>query len=367
MKIVFASGFKADSNYAYAINSVKSAIGYLEAGHDIHLITREPSNKRIDINALMNLYDSKLPEWHFTPRLYRRHLLFGLRACLDAARLKTDVIIARDYATAIFSSTLGMPTIMETHAHVGTQDKWFLRSIASSKRPAFRLIVTISDTLKQYYSEIGAPNNKIVVFPTGVNLNAFYRPNVLPPSPLANKTKARINALYSGHLYKYKGIKSILDAAEMSNKINFHLVGGRTKDIHAINEEIKKRNLQNVLIHGHKSQKELPNYLWHADVLLLPPSSKHPSANWTSPVKLGEYLASGTPIVATSIPALKRLLSNKDVEFVEPDNAHSLLSGIQRILSSPERAKDRSESGLRLVAGWSYTERSRKILTAAGF
>ena len=41
------------------------------------------------------------------------------------------------------------------------------------------------------------------------------------------------------------------------------------------------------------------------------------SSAWTSPLKLAEYLASGSPVVATRIPALLDWITDTEVELVD--------------------------------------------------
>ena len=45
----------------------------------------------------------------------------------------------------------------------------------------------------------------------------------------------------------------------------------------------------------------LRNYIDDTDIFLLPPSRNHPSALWTSPLKLCEYFALRKPVIASDI------------------------------------------------------------------
>jgi glycosyltransferase involved in cell wall biosynthesis len=89
------------------------------------------------------------------------------------------------------------------------------------------------------------------------------------------------------------------------------------------------------------------------------------SATTTSPVKLGEYLASGTPIVATAIPALQRLLSDSEACLVTPDSGEALAAGIRRVLGDPAYAQGLSTAAMQRAAGIGYVGRARAILDRA--
>jgi glycosyltransferase involved in cell wall biosynthesis len=109
--------------------------------------------------------------------------------------------------------------------------------------------------------------------------------------------------------------------------------------------------------------KDVPPYLWHADLLLLPPSQHHPSAAWTSPLKLGEYLASGTPVIATQIPALQDWLTPEDVAFVPPDDAAALAQAITDLLNDPPKQQALSQNTRQKARTLSYTHRAETILS----
>jgi glycosyltransferase involved in cell wall biosynthesis len=142
----------------------------------------------------------------------------------------------------------------------------------------------------------------------------------------------------------------------------FHLVGGLPEDVRRTREQLRDRGLRNVIVHGYQPPANVPPFLWHADVLLLPPSGNHPSARWTSPVKLGEYLASGVPVVSTRIPALRDWLTEDETRFVEPDDPAALAAGILDVLQDETLAESLSATGLRLAHTLAYKRRAEQIL-----
>jgi len=236
------------------------------------------------------------------------------------------------------------------------------RALAKAARRLqnLRAIVTIAPTIAAHLTELGAPATKVLTLPSGVDLALFARPGGRPlrrsPSP---------QVVYSGHLYDYKGIPTILQAAALLPEIRFTLVGGLPKDLERARETVRKRSLSNVQLIGMKPYAEVPAILWDADVLLLPPSSRHRSAAFTSPVKLGEYLASGSPVVATRIPALEHIVTDREVCFVPPDDAPALAAGIRRVLSDSPYAERLSTAAMALAAELSYAGRAQTILDHA--
>jgi len=367
MRVCCISAFELGSMKAHAINTIKMGSAFADLGHEVTFITYQSRDNVSPEHHIHDLYGLTTEiEWITLPRrrrsIYRKTEMwtFPILALPSVFSKKPDMIFARHYVAPLVTSRLGIPSILETHAYVGNKTAPFKLAMKATQHRAFRGLVTISNHLKAYYIQMGASAGKIQVLPTGVDTSLFQRPTDIGESPFASPAP---NVTYMGHLYDFKGIPAILDAAAHLPNVYFHLIGGDPEDQQRHRKTIQQRNLSNVVMHGLMPQRELPPFLWHSQVLLLPPSANNPTAKWTSPVKLGEYLASGTPIVATAIPALRDLLTDDEVIFVEPDNGESLACGVQFVLDHADEAKSRTEAGLRKAQQLSYTNRAKQIIS----
>ena len=362
MRVLIASALEASSLAAHAINTVKMAQGFAQAGHEVTIVCCRPLKGKMSPAKLNEIYGLVAPlDWIQLPSrwLIGSHWVFGLWAWQASRRIKPDLVYARNYIFPWLTSALGVPTVAESHAHVGHKALPFSMLVKATHHPTFKIWVTISKRLVDYYQTCGVPIDKLIVLPDAVDLNIFQRPSPLSNSPFDN---SRPNIVYAGHLYDYKGIPTVLEAAKLLPSFWFHLVGGRLQDIVLQQERAQQLNLTNVTFHGLKPQSQVPPFLWHADVLLLPPSQHHPSAAWTSPLKLGEYLASGTPVVATDIPALRDWVTDEEVIFVPPDDPRALAKGIQNIVEDTAKAQDLAANGLYKAQTMSYKHRVEAIL-----
>jgi glycosyltransferase involved in cell wall biosynthesis len=365
MKVLVGSAFEAGAQWAHAINTTKMAEAFARLGHDVVVVCRAPAGGAVDGDRLAALYGlrARLRWVQVRPRLLGRTLgkqaPLALQALPTLLRFRPDLVFSRHFAFPFLSSLLGFPTVAESHAHVGTRTGPFLRLAGASRRRAFRLWVTISEQLAAYYHSVGVPRDKLAVLPDAVDLGMFARPDPLPPGPYGAR---RPVVAYAGHLYDYKGIPTVLEAAERVPEADFHLVGGWPDDVARHQATVAERGLKNVTLHGLVPHAEVAPFLWHADVLLLPPSADHPSAAWTSPVKLGEYLASRTPVVATAIPALRDWLTDAEACFVPSDDPEALAGGIRRVLSDGAYAHGLADAGWCRVQRLSYEHRAGEIL-----
>jgi len=113
--------------------------------------------------------------------------------------------------------------------------------------------------------------------------------------------------------------------------------------------------------------RELSTYLKAADVLLLPNSANHAESKITSPLKLFEYMASETPIVASDLPTVTHVLRDgENAILVEPDNVAALVQGIRKVMANPSRAGALGTQSRTDVQRHAWPERIRRILEFAG-
>lgn len=370
MKVLVASAHEASSQKAHAINTVKIAEGFSRLGHEVHLLCMAPKQGPVPSAALNERYGITSPLiWHQIPdRILgfkiTPHWTFFAMALPLILQLKPDLVYSRNYILPAMCSRLGIPTIGETHAWPDNQTHAFKIFLKATHQQAFLRCVTISQQLAGHYEKMGAAKEKLLVLPDAVDLRMFIRPGALDQSvsPYQNH---KPNVAYAGHLYDYKGIPTILEAAGLLPDVQFHLIGGLSVDIERHQQTICEKNIQNVILHGMKPYSEVPPYLWHADLLLLPPSAHHPSASWTSPVKLGEYLASGTPTLATRIQALTDWLSEEEACFVFPDDAKAMADGIQHVLNDAAFAKLLIMNGQRKAHQLTYEGRVSQMLNSS--
>jgi glycosyltransferase involved in cell wall biosynthesis len=368
MKILVAAAFSADSRFAHAINTIKMADGFAKLGHEVMVLCRRPAAGLVPARQLQEDFgiEKSIDFVQLRPRFLGRslnqHGHFGIQVLLETLGRKPDFAYCRNYVAPAWLSRLGIDVVAESHAHPGNRSGPLQTMVAAAARnEAFRTIVTIAPVLRDYFIELGVPTEKVQVLPDAVDLGMFRRPD----NYQRRRNSSRPRIVYAGHLYDYKGIPTILEAAARMPACDFALIGGTAGDIVRQRARAKELGIDNVKVPGLLPHSAVPAELWQADILLLPPSAQHPSARWTSPVKLGEYLASGTPVVATRIPALQYWLAEDEVVFVEPDDPQSLVRGIEALLRDAERARAVAGAGARAAEKLSYQARCQRIIEAS--
>ena len=73
-------------------------------------------------------------------------------------------------------------------------------------------------------------------------------------------------------------------------------------------------------------------------------------------------MASGTPIIASGVPALYEVLKADSAYLVSPDDAEALAAGITNALEHPLEAEEKAAHARERVKGYTWDKRARQML-----
>lgn len=159
--------------------------------------------------------------------------------------------------------------------------------MASAKTLADR-VRTLTD--KEVHLMPNAVNTRL--FDPSIN---YARPKDLPSvSPIAMYT----GALW-GEWFDWELLKNL---ANGMRDVNFVMIGNIPEE----NPKYKElKDYNNLFFLGLKNQYELPGYLSHANVCIIPFKFDEKIIKYTNPLKVYEYLAMGKPVVSTNMNELE--------------------------------------------------------------
>lgn len=197
-------------------------------------------------------------------------------------------------------------------------------------------IAVISSGLYNKFLNSGIPRERIVQIPIcAENYALKLKPSV--------KTDTNVRFVYSGSFGVKDGVEILIDAFEKVrvNYSNVELVlSGKINN--TISERIK--GSERITYVGMIPDEDFYQFLQDADVLMMTRIDSA-YANAGFPFKLGEYMATGNPVIATTVSDIATFLENKrDAILVEPSSVSSLLQGMEYFLENRQECK---EMGLR--------------------
>ncbi|MBE9166873.1 glycosyltransferase [Pleurocapsales cyanobacterium LEGE 06147] len=273
---------------------------------------------------------------------------------------RTQLVHTRDWNFVKAAINKGIPTIYECHHH---NSKRYEPDIVNS--PLLQVAVTVIDSVRDSMVNNGMPIEKIVVVPNGYNALFLERqPQAAQEwrDQLLLRHNRRKLAVYGGALYSFKGIDQILEIAGDFPDVSFALAGGPEAQRQLYQQRIAEKQLDNVELLGFLPQRALSSLLQAADVLLHPHCSGE-AAKFTSPLKLFDYMASGTPIIATRIQSLRSFEGTEAIAaWCDPDRPAALASCLRNVLQTTAESASNFPVSIDFVKQFSWENRIQKIL-----
>lgn len=369
MKLIYIANLRLPTEKAHGLQIMKMTEAFASQGLEVELVVPRRFNtikadpfefygvkKNFTIHRLWCLDLLWLP-FGKTLAFWIESISFANAVLWYALFNRSAVFYTRDPLAAFLLSFGAAPVFYEAHTIPEQGIAWY----RSMWRHATGLVV-ISRGIKKVLVDYGIPENKILIARDAVDLKGFQivvsRKEARQKLGLPDNQKI---VLYAGHLYQWKGAHLLAEAAQdLPKEVDVYLVGGTKEDIARFRQKYRYSNLR---IAGWQNPELIAGWLKAADILVLPNSAKEKiGAEYTSPLKLFEYMASGTPIVASDVPAIREVLTNTEALFFSPDNSKDLAIKIQegfreydKLIKSAELAKEK-------VKEYTWDKRSKKIL-----
>lgn len=305
----------------------------IKRGHEISVITRGDLKYENyyfeDINVI------KAPFLPLYPFHVRVHGLFISRL-MKSLENEFDIIHFHNPLVPFIKTEL--PTVATLHGsiveHVDSMELIDLKSffskilgktisynitknIMKSSDEVLTISKSVAEQIKEYYNF-----DKFEIIYNGVDVNRFY------PS----KSKENY-LLYVGRLGHGKGIFDLLDAFKLlNNESNIKLLmAGKGELEEKILSKIKNENICNVELLGHVGQEDLVKFYQNALIFVFP------SHYEGLPTAILEAMASGLPIVTTSVSGCKDLINDKYNGLLVPsNNPHKLYEAILHLINNPD-------------------------------
>ncbi|MGH7885214.1 MAG: glycosyltransferase family 4 protein [Thermodesulfobacteriota bacterium] len=304
---------------------------------------------------------------------FARQILHGIFSSFYARsnRKKYDFVMTRNIVFAYIATVyVGIPTIYDAHhPPVNKSAVAMLKTFIQSKY--FMGMSFNSNGLLKLYSKAGIVPQNSVVAHNGVEIEKFdvgadkneLRKNL-------NIPRNSIIVTYSGNTYEGRGIEYIIQVARYMKDVEFLIVGGSEKDNHVYKLFVKQIGITNIKFTGFVDHKKVADYLLASDILLMPYTRNvtikggTDAYQFTSPIKLFEYMAAERPIIASSIPSVMEILKDgMNSVIIEPGNGEELAKTIRGLIKDKNIALFIAKNARREVSKYTWEKRVEKIIS----
>jgi len=360
MNISYIANVRIPTEKAHGIQIVKMCEAFIQNGHHVELIIpdRQHSNT-LKIKNLFAYYQlrSKFPIT-LTTHLdaYRlnflgfnhtivAYYLQNLSFCLKAKKhvKPTDLIYTRSLLFTFLADS-NLPLIYEAHDPASINP--FNRIVARK----VRYVVCITKSIQNSWNNLGADT---IYSPDGVGEEFFTSVTKSQARQQLNLPNDQKIILYTGSYHPWKGTQTLLDSSKIPSNLHFYFIGSQAPQI----------DQSNLHIFGHQPYAQISLWLKAADVLVIPNSAKYKKGKIdTSPLKLFEYMASGTPIIASKVPAIEEIVSNQEVTFFRPDDPIDLATKIKHVFANYPHTKQKARQAKTLAKKFTWSKRAEKII-----
>jgi glycosyltransferase involved in cell wall biosynthesis len=286
--------------------------------------------------------------------VWQRHELFQTEGLRLARRLGTPSVLFVPAVKVWEAATWG--TIRPAWG------RWLERC---AERPALLgsdLVACGSDAVVEQVMRIGVPADRVVVTPTGVDLDLFAESP--DPAPLRRRLGLgnRFVVGWAGSFRPFHALEQAVEAVAAVPDAALLLVGDGPERARI---ERRARDLGvPAVVTGTVPHHELPAYLAAMDVAVLLAQRGEPFHY--SPLKLAEYLAAGRPVVAPAVGQLAdRLTPGVDAVVVSPHDVAALAAALRRLHDDPEeRIRLGKAAQAAAEADWSWDHQVRHVVEA---
>ncbi len=371
LRVIYVGSPELFSKGASAVHVMKmcEAMGRLGVSTELLLSSNHDED---DIRAYYGVIDnfkiSKLPYFRNSSL---RNIVHGVLASFKTRvrRRDFDLVVTRNIVYAYLATVFfKIPTIYDAH-HPLVKGAYRLFDSFKDSKYLVRFS-TNSAGLGEIYLGLGLPPDKLTVAHNGVDLEDYESlPGTKEARAGLGLPEERKIVCYSGNIYEGRGIEQLIDCAGELKDILFLIVGGLDEDVQRVRALAEGRNAENVMLTGFVPHGSVPKYLASADALVLPYTQDMTikggtkAKDFTSPIKLFEYMASAKPVVASAIRSVTEVLEDgRNSLLVNPGSVTSLGMGIRKVLGDGQFADAIAKGAQEDVKNYTWEGRAKKLL-----
>lgn len=320
MHIVYVSYSSTPGKNASSLQIVKTCEAFSFNNFKTTLVLPNTPQSNLSI---FNYYNVKnkfiLKRFNFFNRFPQgiNFYLYSVCCLFYILSLNNTLVISRNFFLIFLLSIFKKKCIIELHHDVkieGIFSQLLLKVFKFLNYSSVVKIVAISNQIKHFYCErYKIIKKKIIVLASGSSIDKNLNIKFIK--------KKKLNIGYFGSLSNSKGIDTIVKLSKIDHQNNYHIYGGTNHEVRFLNRKKINKNLK---INSYLPYKHVETEMIKMDILLMPYKKIVKSlgeiddiANFTSPLKLFDYLACGKIIICSNLKVFKEILNTKNCFFVK--------------------------------------------------
>jgi glycosyltransferase involved in cell wall biosynthesis len=367
MKNIYYITFSSiPSSLPSSLQIIKTCENLSKNNHKVTLIKPGTGNKKISIKKFYDLkekvYIKEFSSINSFPQGFKFYL-YSFFCLFFILKKKKPLVITRNYFVCFLLLLFRKKIILEIHHDTkleGRITNFILRYLNFFNQKNLIKIIAITNSVKNLFIKKFYVNpEKIIVLPSGssIRINRIQR--------CSNYKRLKIG--YFGSISPSKGINTLIKLSKIDKENDYYIYGGNRDEL----RKIKNRNIhKNLFLSENISYGNLPEIMMKMDILTLPYHKVIKSSGevddisqYTSPLKLFDYLALGKIIIASNLKVLKEVINHKNAYFVKNfENVFEWKKNIQIVKNSKKKNFIMSKNNLILSKKYDHFKRVKSYL-----
>jgi glycosyltransferase involved in cell wall biosynthesis len=297
MKIAYIYPEKLPSKKARAISVVNTAYSMSKVC-ECSLFTEPYSN--CDIFTHYNVVKNNLKIEEISKKILgiKSNKFFNMRLIKKIKKGNFDFVYVRHLKAANYLIKNGIKVVFECHEifHMTNEKTKNIEKFVIENSSG---LTFINETLKKQFEQyFDIQSLKKSVIHNGCNFNLEFM----------DKHFGAREVFYIGSLFDWKGVDFLVRCMRFFPNIKLNIIGD-TENTNKLLTIIEKYNLNNITFLGYKNHLEVKNILKYAALTVIP-NTPSKFSNFSIPIKLYEYLASSSIVIASDIPTIKEVIDH---------------------------------------------------------
>lgn len=212
------------------------------------------------------------------------------------------------------------------------------------------------------------PNKLLGTWPSGVTMDHFSNAIAGRTWPILD---GPVHLIYIGELHFERNLLPLCTAIVQANK------SGLAFRLTLLGDGLEREILQDfagesdggVVVKAHVSHTEVPDFLEKAHIGVTPlPASNDPKFEFSSPIKMFEYMASGMPVLTTrNICHLNVVQDGTYAFWADDGTVEDLAEPLQKIWERRMDLESMGQEAAKAVVDWTWEASAKKLSQALLF
>ena len=260
-------------------------------------------------------------------------------------------------AGSVAARQIGIPHLVELNAPLPEEAERYraLERPADAERleaatlTGAELVLAVSPPLAAYARRRGARRTAVLTNAVAIERYPERRP----------MERMRPVAVFAGRVRAWHGMETVAAA--------WRVLGDTAPELLVVGDPGESRTILDSVgaeLMGTIPHKEMPAALAEADIGLAPYAADAPE--YYSPLKLFEYMAAGLGVVASDLPAVRDVVSERTAVLIPKGDPDALAAAVAALSADFDRRRRLGRAARALVAAeHTWPHRARQVLAAA--